>query len=112
IDRILRRCLHKDPAHRYPTLAELQSSLKRLRADYHSSQLSSRSLLTPYWERIMVRAFVTILAVTALTAGVIFWKSRPKGERTINAALTRSEEHTSELQSRSDLVCRLLLEKK
>src|SRR2546421_7998919 len=27
-------------------------------------------------------------------------------------ALTRSEEHTSELQSRSDLVCRLLLEKK
>src|SRR5206468_8042954 len=28
------------------------------------------------------------------------------------AAPTRSEEHTSELQSRSDLVCRLLLEKK
>src|SRR3989440_2542778 len=27
-------------------------------------------------------------------------------------AVTRSEEHTSELQSRSDLVCRLLLEKK
>src|SRR5690349_22001481 len=29
----------------------------------------------------------------------------------VNAA-TRSEEHTSELQSRRDLVCRLLLEKK
>src|SRR2546421_8019824 len=28
------------------------------------------------------------------------------------AANRRSEEHTSELQSRSDLVCRLLLEKK
>src|SRR2546421_8919357 len=27
-------------------------------------------------------------------------------------AVQRSEEHTSELQSRSDLVCRLLLEKK
>src|SRR5437588_5987271 len=27
------------------------------------------------------------------------------------AAVTRSEEHTSELQSHSDLVCRLLLEK-
>src|SRR2546428_1550598 len=27
-------------------------------------------------------------------------------------SITRSEEHTSELQSRSDLVCRLLLEKK
>src|SRR2546428_2842703 len=28
------------------------------------------------------------------------------------SAVRRSEEHTSELQSRSDLVCRLLLEKK
>src|SRR5690349_23925533 len=30
----------------------------------------------------------------------------------MQAAVTRSEEHTSELQSRRDLVCRLLLEKK
>src|SRR5260221_6611712 len=29
-----------------------------------------------------------------------------------SCVLTRSEEHTSELQSHSDLVCRLLLEKK
>src|SRR2546428_3690195 len=33
-------------------------------------------------------------------------------ERAIDLAYARSEEHTSELQSRSDLVCRLLLEKK
>src|SRR2546430_11813907 len=31
---------------------------------------------------------------------------------TCAAAATRSEEHTSELQSQSNLVCRLLLEKK
>src|SRR5699024_11874251 len=30
----------------------------------------------------------------------------------MNAIIIRSEEHTSELQSRFDLVCRLLLEKK
>src|SRR5690625_6873219 len=34
------------------------------------------------------------------------------GEHTITATDTRSEEHTSELQSRGHLVCRLLLEKK
>src|SRR2546421_4771801 len=34
-------------------------------------------------------------------------RGRPSGPR-----ITRSEEHTSELQSRSDLACRLLLEKK
>src|SRR2546421_6680930 len=32
--------------------------------------------------------------------------------RLLRLAERRSEEHTSELQSRSDLVCRLLLEKK
>src|SRR2546421_9396648 len=32
--------------------------------------------------------------------------------RSSGGAFGRSEEHTSELQSRSDLVCRLLLEKK
>src|SRR5947207_11528748 len=31
---------------------------------------------------------------------------------TLAASFARSEEHTSELQSHSDLVCRLLLEKK
>src|SRR5690625_7070218 len=34
------------------------------------------------------------------------------GEQNIRSAVARSEEHTSELQSRGHLVCRLLLEKK
>src|SRR5436190_24015816 len=34
------------------------------------------------------------------------------GEFVLQLAAIRSEEHTSELQSHSDLVCRLLLEKK
>src|SRR5206468_5086496 len=37
---------------------------------------------------------------------------RPHPKRPCPAHRRRSEEHTSELQSRSDLVCRLLLEKK
>src|SRR2546421_7692774 len=44
------------------------------------------------------------------------WRRRRRPRERIRApsvqARTRSEEHTSELQSRSDLVCRLLLEKK
>ena len=39
----------------------------------------------------------------------IFYTS---GRASNEAAFLRSEEHTSELQSHSDLVCRLLLEKK
>src|SRR2546428_5247344 len=38
--------------------------------------------------------------------------SPPRRPRARDRRRWRSEEHTSELQSRSDLVCRLLLEKK
>src|SRR5699024_11387006 len=39
-------------------------------------------------------------------------KYQAHGKEAIERARSRSEEHTSELQSRFDLVCRLLLEKK
>src|SRR2546430_5017475 len=39
-------------------------------------------------------------------------RSQPAGERFPGIQKDRSEEHTSELQSQSNLVCRLLLEKK
>src|SRR2546422_3701192 len=41
-----------------------------------------------------------------------FRKDGHGARRGMDAALRRSEEHTSELQSRLHLVCRLLLEKK
>src|SRR2546428_6365053 len=37
---------------------------------------------------------------------------KAKNTKSASGCIERSEEHTSELQSRSDLVCRLLLEKK
>src|SRR5690606_40969250 len=46
------------------------------------------------------------LLMSALQAGIVM---NPWYERLLTA---RSEEHTSELQSRENLVCRLLLEKK
>src|SRR5438132_10726664 len=39
-------------------------------------------------------------------------KSLTEGALRLHSNVSRSEEHTSELQSHSDLVCRLLLEKK
>src|SRR5438105_5865385 len=39
-------------------------------------------------------------------------RTRPRSQRLREGGGFRSEEHTSELQSRVDLVCRLLLEKK
>src|SRR3712207_8661735 len=44
--------------------------------------------------------------------GPAFMLSRKRGGRFQRSGANRSEEHTSELQSRQYLVCRLLLEKK
>src|SRR5690349_24063677 len=46
----------------------------------------------------------------ALSARI--WAGAARGELARIGGRARSEEHTSELQSRRDLVCRLLLEKK
>src|SRR6202012_6257902 len=50
---------------------------------------------------------------TLFRSRVPTWCSSPRERAAAPApAVPRSEEHTSELQSHSDLVCRLLLEKK
>ena len=89
VDKILARCLRKDPGQRYRQLGEVQSSLKRLKADYYSNLLSSGSFLTPYWERVMLRAFFALLLIVATTAAVMLWQNRPEGERTVTAKLTQ-----------------------
>src|SRR3989449_7098159 len=53
-------------------------------------------------------AALTLVVLCAAAAGVLFLLS----PRLAAVAPARSEEHTSELQSRLHLVCRLLLEKK
>src|SRR5207253_6830489 len=76
---------------------------------FNITQISLRQAITP--DRLQgrmnaVMRFVLWGAIPlgALLGGVL--------ATTIDLRATRSEEHTSELQSRGHLVCRLLLEKK
>src|SRR5690606_40024889 len=63
-----------------------------------------RSTLFPY--TTLFRSFQDV------TQGGVVHGRRSGGEGECGAGDDRSEEHTSELQSRENLVCRLLLEKK
>src|SRR5438270_13312662 len=72
-----------------------------------------RSTLFPY--TTLFRSYSDAEAAPLLCAGLIGYRSlRKTGEakRIGIYGFGRSEEHTSELQSQSNLVCRLLLEKK
>src|SRR5256885_8831315 len=73
-----------------------------------------RSTLFPY-----TTLFRSAHATTSRRPSVSSWwsnatrrRSSQHGEHTPQATSPRSEEHTSELQSPCNLVCRLLLEKK
>src|SRR2546422_4946698 len=59
--------------------------------------------------RVSTNGAIAVRAVTA--AGTVITAGRVRTDGSFTLAL-RSEEHTSELQSRLHLVCRLLLEKK
>src|SRR3989442_2632881 len=66
-----------------------------------------RSTLFPYTTLFRsLRGFALFLCLGFLVSG------QSLVEKRFHCAIPRSEEHTSELQSRPHLVCRLLLEKK
>src|SRR5690625_6651739 len=81
-----------------------------------------RSTLFPYTtlfrssSRVSGKCRAAVLDLFAASGGGAAWQTHPKQVYTqalhVGRQHHRSEEHTSELQSRGHLVCRLLLEKK
>src|SRR5688572_32312319 len=81
-----------------------------------------RSTLFPYTTLFRSEYFLVALAsggangaplpVSANISGDINMSATTGKIALVSNAISRSEEHTSELQSQSNLVCRLLLEKK
>src|SRR3989440_2909906 len=73
-----------------------------------------RSTLFPYTTLFRSRVYRTLASYRSAHGGFATWMTSVTRNLLIDhyRRTKRSEEHTSELQSRSDLVCRLLLEKK
>src|SRR5256885_9561394 len=71
-----------------------------------------RSTLFPYTTLFRSRTESSVQRVTRLSTSTAGAFCSAKSSRNPLKSLNRSEEHTSELQSPCNLVCRLLLEKK
>src|SRR5438034_6968865 len=80
----------------------------------HAVQLSTAGVLAHHHRRRILLVRGAIPDRHRARDGAAARGGDPHGPRARDAAVPRprSEEHTSELQSHSDLVCRLLLEKK
>src|SRR5699024_12735083 len=89
------------PPARYPIHPVLTSSPTRRSSDLTFLQTKKRRLISRLKNQFASAAFC-----------VATMDSIPPRASANKVSSSRSEEHTSELQSRFDLVCRLLLEKK
>src|SRR5438034_1724714 len=94
------RQLSRTASHKKALLANLATSL--FRHDRIVTTEAKAKELRPYAERL----------ITLARRGDLHARRLVERRLKDKAVTTRSEEHTSELQSHSDLVCRLLLEKK
>src|SRR2546427_8663772 len=90
-----------------------------LSSDLRVISTVSSSTSTPFTSGTSTGDGSSWITPSSMACTPLFLKAEPQYIGTISvarvrvrSALMRSEEHTSELQSQSNLVCRLLLEKK
>src|SRR5437773_3935416 len=96
-----------------------RSQRPRAQSSSHSEKVSTartsarRHRPRPTWSVACQRPSIVAAAPPSrITYGPVRPNSIATSAGTADGAVYRSEEHTSELQSHHDLVCRLLLEKK
>src|SRR5439155_7125466 len=103
LERIVLKTLRKSRDQRYQSAEDLFADLKQLKKDLDLA--AARKISEPTSEEFEARISRRMPVPSAIAGGPTAEQNRPD-------TAGRSEEHTSELQSRGHLVCRLLLEKK
>src|SRR5690606_40781134 len=77
------------------------------------SRIAGNRILVAIWKRLARKLRPTRISTGSISRMPAAAESAMgKKDEIVPIAILRSEEHTSELQSRENLVCRLLLEKK
>jgi serine/threonine protein kinase len=75
LDRIVTRCLRKDPARRFQTMADLKVALQELKEESESGRLSAAAPPARKSRWPLVAAALSLVAIAA-TGAWFFWKAR------------------------------------
>jgi serine/threonine protein kinase len=76
LNRIIRRCLRKDPARRFQHMSDLQVALDELREDFDSGRLAAPAAAKPSSRRRPLMAAAAAIVVAAAILAAAAWASR------------------------------------
>ncbi|HXP61392.1 MAG TPA: serine/threonine-protein kinase [Dongiaceae bacterium] len=75
LDKVIRRCLRKGPAHRFQTMADLKVALEELKEESESGKLTAAQAPARPRSRRFLRPSLAAAAVLVLAAGSVFlWR--------------------------------------
>src|SRR5205807_1554855 len=87
LERIIFRCLRKDPARRFQTMADLRVALEELREELASGKLSEP--IPPPVRRSGKRRWVAIAAAALMASISAFWATREPAPKKANWTVRR-----------------------
>jgi eukaryotic-like serine/threonine-protein kinase len=71
LERVIKRCLRKDPARRFQTMADLKVALEELKEEFDSGTLAGGPRATAQPARSNMRTLVLVLGSVVLVAGAV-----------------------------------------
>ncbi|MBK9170520.1 MAG: serine/threonine-protein kinase [Bryobacterales bacterium] len=79
LDRIIARCMRKDPERRYQTMRDVRNALEELKEDSESGKLLSAPITSPESRTRGRLRWIPVVAGLLLAAGAAWlWSSRPR----------------------------------
>src|SRR3712207_8090272 len=98
----------------FPYTTLFRSAFRRVQESNTEARMPIVDVVRTYPKQVLLAAgaFLVINAYFYILVSYLINYATAEAGMSNSSILTRSEEHTSELQSRQYLVCRLLLEKK
>jgi Tol biopolymer transport system component len=88
VERLVKRCLRKDPAHRFQHMDDLKVALEELKEESDSGELAGTAAVAPVYDRRTHRAALAAIVAIAIGLAVAGWFRFGRSRATPEVPLT------------------------